>query len=380
MQISEFALERIQSLYENTVEINLSDSGVHPYELRALLSPQEIEEMCAIELGYGWTNGGEALRDAIARLYPGRACGNVIVTNGSAEANFLMVMALLNPGDELIVVVPNYLQILGWAQAAGVVTKVVPLRQENAWLPDLAEIERAITPRTRMITLCNPNNPTGALLTREQMQDVVALARKHGLYLHADEIYKGSELFTSEGPSFADLYERALVTNGLSKAMAMPGLRLGWLVGPASEIAKAWHCKDYTSITTSSMSEVIATGVLEPARRANVLARSKDILRRNLGIIARWIEADAARLSFIPPKAGGMAFVSYRMDVPSRELVERLREEKSVFPVPGSAFGLEHYLRIGIGSSAEHLEEGLRRIRSFFDERAFALRAAQRSH
>ena len=128
------------------------------------------------------------------------------------------------------------------------------------------------------------------------------------------------------------------------------------------------------------MSEFIATQVLEPARRANVLARSKDILRRNLGIIARWIEADAARLSFIPPKARGMAFVSYRMDVPSRELVERLREEKSVFPVPGSAFGLEHYLRIGIGSSAEHLEEGLRRIRSFFDERAFALRAAQRSH
>jgi aspartate/methionine/tyrosine aminotransferase len=379
MQISEFALERIQSLYENTVEINLSDSGVHPYELRALLSAGEIEEMSAIELGYGWTNGGEPLRDAIARLYPGRTRDQVIVTNGSAEANFLMVMALLQPGDELLIVVPNYLQILGWAQAAGVVTKVVPLRQENAWLPDLAEIDRAITPRTKMITLCNPNNPTGALLNRAQMQAVVELARVHGLYLHADEIYKGSELLADEGPSFADLYERALVTNGLSKAMAMPGLRLGWLVGPPAEIARAWHCKDYTSITTSTMSEFIATRVLEPARRAKVLARSKHILRHNLGIITEWIESDREQLSFIPPKAGGMAFVRYEVDVPSAALVEQLREEKSVFPVPGVAFGLEHYIRIGIGSPAEHLEQGLGRIREFLDERAFPRRAASRA-
>jgi aspartate/methionine/tyrosine aminotransferase len=375
MRIGEFLLERMQSLYENVVEINLSDSGVHPYELRALLSPQEIEELCAIELGYGWTNGSEALRDAIARLHPGRTRDNVIVTNGSAEANFLVVMALLQPGDELVVVVPNYLQILGWAQAAGVVTRVVPLRQENAWVPDVAEIERAITPRTKMITVCNPNNPTGSLLPLDGMKALVELARKHGLYLHADEIYKGSELFENEGPSMADLYEKALVSNGLSKAMAMPGLRLGWLIGPPQEIASAWHCKDYTSITTGALSEFIACRVLQPERRARVLERSKHILRQNLAIITRWIEAHRDKLSFIPPRAGGMAFVRYEMDVNSTELVEQLRQEKSVFPVPGDAFGLDHYLRIGIGSPAHHLEEGLKRISDYLEQRAFAMRA-----
>jgi aspartate/methionine/tyrosine aminotransferase len=378
MRIGEFLLERMQSLYENVVEINLSDSGVHPYELRALLSPAEIEELCSIELGYGWTNGSEALRDAIARLYPGRNRDNVVVTNGSAEANFLVVMALLQPGDELVVVVPNYLQILGWAQAAGVVTRVVPLRQENAWVPDVKEIERAITPRTKMITICNPNNPTGSLLPRSGMNELVELARKHGLYLHADEIYKGSELFEDEGPSIADLYEKAAVSNGLSKAMAMPGLRLGWLIGPPADIAAAWHCKDYTSITTGALSEFVGCRVLQPERRAKVLQRSKKILRENLQIVTHWVESNSDKLSFIPPRAGGMAFVRYEMDVNSTHLVEELRRDKSVFPVPGDAFGLDHYLRIGIGSPREHIEEGLRRISAYLEQRKFPLRAPSR--
>lgn len=378
MRVPEFLLERIQSLFENTVQVNLSDSGVHPYELRALLTPEEITQMCSIELGYGWTNGSEELRDTIARLYRGRSRENVVATNGSAEANFLIVMALLEPGDELIVVVPNYLQIVGWAQAAGVSTRIVSLRQENAWMPDLQQIERTMSKQTRMISLCNPNNPTGALLPRAQMDGLVSLARKHGIYLHADEIYKGSELYTEEGPSFADLYEKALVTNGLSKAMAMPGLRLGWLIGSKEDVAKAWHCKDYTSITTGALSEFIACRVLQPVRRAQVLARSKDILRGNLATITRWIEERSELLSFVPPRAGGMAFVRYEMAVNSTELVKMLLREKSVFPVPGDAFGLDHYVRIGIGSPGYHLEEGLRRIGELLSERSFELRTDAR--
>ena len=375
MLVPEFLLERFQSLFENTVQVNLSDSGVHPYELRDLLTQQEIEEMCAIELGYGWTNGSERLRDTIASLYMQCSRENVVATNGSAEANFLVVMALLERGDELLVVVPNYMQIAGWAQAAGVDVRIVRLRQENSWLPDLREIERAISNRTRMISICNPNNPTGALLSTEQMRELVEVARRHGIYLHADEIYKGSELFCEEGPSFADLYEKAIVTNGLSKAMAMPGLRLGWLIGPREDIARAWHCKDYTSITTGALSEFVACRVLQPARRSQVLSRSKHILRGNLAIITRWIESHGELLSFIPPRAGGMAFVRYAMGVNSTELVRMLLAEKSVFPIPGDAFGLDGYLRIGIGSPAQHLEEGLGRIAEFLSSRSWTTRS-----
>ena len=125
MKIEEFSLERIQSLYENTVEFNLSDSGVHPYSLNGLLDEGQRNALLDVELGYGWTNGAVELREAVARLYRGRTSDEVIVTNGSAEANFLMVMSLLEPGDEIVVFVPNYLQIWGWARAIGVTVKEV---------------------------------------------------------------------------------------------------------------------------------------------------------------------------------------------------------------------------------------------------------------
>ena len=135
MEITEFTLERIQSLYENTVDYNLSDSSVHPYTLAQLLNPQQVQDMLQLELGYGWTNGSKELRQSVARLYSDKSAANVIVTNGSAEANFLLVMSLLNPGDELVVLVPNYLQIWGWAKAIGVTVKEVLLQENLGWQP-----------------------------------------------------------------------------------------------------------------------------------------------------------------------------------------------------------------------------------------------------
>jgi aspartate/methionine/tyrosine aminotransferase len=368
MKIEQFVLERTQSLHENTVELNLSESGVHPYDLRTLLTPAQIEELCGLELGYGWTNGAVELRDAIAALHNGRSRENVLVTNGSAEANFVLVMSLLEPGDELIIVVPNYLQIVGWARAVGVTVRTVPLDERNGWAPDLDAIRRSITPRTRMISLCNPNNPTGAVLGEAAMRALVELAAEHDLYLHADEIYKGSDLAGEEGPSFGDLYSKAFVTNGLSKAMAMPGLRIGWLLGPAAEIEAAWHCKDYTSITTGTISEYVARHVLKPDVRRRVLDRSKHILRENLALLDTWVRGQGGSFSYVPPRAGGMAFLKYALKINSTELLERLRVEKGVFPVAGDAFGMDGYIRIGIGVPRERLAEGLRRIGEFVKE------------
>ena len=236
MEIEEFKLERIQSLYENTVELNLSDSGVHPMSLNDLLSGAEMRELQALELGYGWTNGAVSLRERIAALYEGRTADEIIVTNGSAEANFLLVMSLLNPGDEIIVFTPNYLQIWGWARALGVKAKAVGHDGDAGWQPKLAELEAAISANTRLITICHPNNPTGAVMPPEGMRELVRIAAAHDVYLHADEVYKGLELHGPEGGSFLDIYDKAIVTNGVSKALALPGLRIGWLAGPAKDV------------------------------------------------------------------------------------------------------------------------------------------------
>lgn len=365
MKIEEFSLERIQSLYENTVEFNLSDSGVHPYSLNGLLDDGQRNALLDVELGYGWTNGAVELREAVARLYRGRTSDEVIVTNGSAEANFLMVMSLLEPGDEIVVFVPNYLQIWGWARAIGVTVKEVALREELGWTPDLDDVRKAVSSRTKLMTICHPNNPTGSLLSRETMDGLVAIARQHGTYLHADEVYKGAELEGDEPPSFADLYEKAIITSGLSKAMALPGLRIGWLVGPAADIYAAWQRKDYTSITTSAISEYVARIVVEPAKRAEILQRSKTILRQNLALLTNWVERNSEFFSFVPPKAGGMAFVKYAHSMNSTELVHRLREERGIMLLPGDVYGLDGYIRIGIGAPGDHLEAGLERLSDY---------------
>jgi aspartate/methionine/tyrosine aminotransferase len=379
MKIGEFSLERIQSLYENIVPLNLSDSGVHPMSIRELLSPAEIEELMELELGYGWTNGEVSLRETIAGLYQDRGADDVIVTNGSAEANFLMVMSLLNPGDEIVVFTPNYLQILGWARAIGVDVKTVAHDANADWDADIEKLRETVSAKTRLITICNPNNPTGATLSTEAMQALVDIAREHDIYLHADEVYKGSELNADEPPSVVDLYEKAIATNGLSKAMALPGLRIGWLAGPAEEIYAAWQSKDYTSITTSTVSEYIAERVLQPELRQTVLNRSKSILRENLALLTAWVDANSDFVSLIPPKAGGMAFVRYNRDINSTKLAHTLRTDCGVFILPGDVYGIDGYFRVGIGAPKSHLEPGLQKIGEYFASAAFrdlAVRAA----
>ena len=368
MKIEEFALERIQSLYENTVELNLSDSGVHPMSLNELLCEEEMSELRSLELGYGWTNGAVSLRRTIAALYKGRGPDDVIVTNGSSEANFLMVMSLLDPGDEIVVFTPNYLQIWGWARALGVTVKTIAHKEELDWEPDLGELKSLVTPKTRLVTICHPNNPTGMVLDSNAMQELVALAADNDIYLHADEIYKGSELFGPEPPSFLDLYDKAIVTNGLSKAMALPGLRIGWLAGPARDIYAAWQRKDYTSITTSALSEYVAERVLKPGLRRKILDRSKRILRENLSLLSDWVSSNSNQFGLVPPKAGGMAFVRYSRAVNSTELVDALRNEQGVLLLPGDVYGLDGYFRVGIGGPRDRLEQGLARISAYFQK------------
>ncbi|MGI9221015.1 MAG: aminotransferase class I/II-fold pyridoxal phosphate-dependent enzyme [Woeseiaceae bacterium] len=379
MKIEEFTLERIQSLYENLVPLNLSDSGVHPMSIRDLLDDSEIDELLQLELGYGWTNGDVSLRETIASLYKDRGPDDVIVTNGSAEANFLMVMSLLNPGDEIVVFTPNYLQIFGWAQAIGVDVKTVKHNESADWQADIDALRNAVSAKTRLITICNPNNPTGATLSIDMLQALVDIARDNDAYLHADEVYKGSELDAEEGPSVADLYDKAIATNGLSKAMALPGLRIGWLVGPAEEIYSAWQSKDYTSITTSTISEYVAERVLKLDLRQKVLNRSKQILRENRALITDWVAGHSEYVSLIPPKAGGMAFVRYNRDMNSTELAHTLRNDFGVLILPGDVYGLDGYFRVGIGAPKSHLEPGLEKIGEYFASAAFhdlAIRAA----
>ena len=368
MKIETFELERVQSIWENRVEYNLTESGIHPYTLNELLSKGELEDLQSIRMGYGQTNGSIELRETIGALYPGSDIDNVLVTNGSAEANFITVWSQLEPGDELILMLPNYMQIWGLARSFDVSIKPFHLREELKWGPDLEELEQLISPQTKMIAVCNPNNPTGATLSEKEMKEIVRLARKVDAWIYADEIYRGAELDGNDTPTFWGLYDKVMVSGGLSKAYALPGLRIGWLVGPKAAIEKAWAYHDYTSIASGILSNRIATLVLKPDIREQVLGRSRKILNENLEALSDWIKKHHNLLNFIPPRAGGMAFIRYKLDINSRELATRLREEKSVFIMDGDCFGMDQYIRIGIGSEKGYMLAGLERMGEIFVE------------
>ncbi len=363
MKFPIFELERVQSIYENTVEFNLTESGFHPFTLDELLTPEQLETIHHTVLGYGQTNGSPAVRERIASLYPDLTADNILVTNGSSEANFVACHTLLEPGDEVVMMVPNYMQIWGIAEEMGAVPVAFHLREENAWEPDLDELRRVVNNKTRMITVCNPNNPTGYTLTMNEMREIAAVADRVGAWVHADEIYRGAELDGVETPSFIGLGERVLVNGGLSKAYALPGLRLGWLAGPSETISTSWAYHDYTSITAGILSHVIGEIALTPDLRSKILERNRSMLRTNLRHTLDWVESMAPHLRFTPPKAGGMAFMRYDFAINSTELADWLRTEQSVFILAGDTYGMDGFFRIGIGAETASLLAGFERVR-----------------
>jgi aspartate/methionine/tyrosine aminotransferase len=362
MKIDIFKMERMQSTWENVVEYNLSESGVHPLNLKELLTPAEIESLTEVELGYTQTNGTTGLRERIARLYPGIGLEQILTTAGSSEANFLLMWSLLEPGDEVLFELPNYMQMGGLMRAFGAKVKTFSLREDLGWQPDLDEMRRLVTPKTKLIALTNPNNPTGAVLDPEIMKGIVDLAASAGAWLVSDEVYQGAELSGGPTPSFWGRWEKTLVVNGLSKAYGLPGLRIGWIVGPEEVVKRTWPYHDYTTISPSALSDRLATLALAPGTRDRILARTRGILNANFPILETWLKDHGGLFSFRPPRAGAICFARYSLGVNSTELVERLIREKSVLVVPGDHFETDGYLRFGYGPEKGYLLRALGRI------------------
>jgi len=366
MRIPLFAMERMQSTWENLVDYNLSESGVHPMRLEELVEdPTDRSGLLAQELVYPQSNGTIELRERVAAMYPGATADHVEVTNGGSEANFVTMWHLVEPGDEVVSMVPNYGQTLGLAEAFGGALKPWPLRLSAdgaRWHVDLDDLRALVTNKTRLVILCNPNNPTGARIPAPDLDAVCAIAGKVGAWVLSDEIYRGAELDGVETPSVWNRYERVIITSGLSKAYGLPGLRIGWIVSAPKVVATTWGYHDYTTIGPGTLSDRLARIALQPAMRAKILARTRRILHANLPVIAGWLDAHADRFSYAAPEAGAIVYVRYHDAINSTALVDRLRVEKSVLIVPGDHFGMDGYLRIGFGSETRYLRDGLDRL------------------
>jgi aspartate/methionine/tyrosine aminotransferase len=366
MKVEQFAMERMQSTYENLVEFNLSESGVRPLSARELVDdPAGLEGLLDQPLVYTQSNGTIELRAAIALQYPGAGVDHIEVTNGGSEANFITTFRLIEPGDEVVMLVPNYMQTWGLARAFGATIREWRLIEDQSagrWRADLDALEHLVSSRTKLIVICTPNNPTGARLTAGDLDVIARIADKHGAWVLSDEVYRGAELDGQESASMWGRSERVIVTNGLSKAYGLPGLRIGWIAAPPSLIATLWSYHDYVTIAPGALSDRLARVALAPACRARLFERTRAILRANLPVVEGWLRTNGG-FQWIAPEAGAILYVRYGHKVNSTELVNRLRLEKSVLIVPGDHFGMDGYLRLGFGEPPDYINAGLGRVR-----------------
>jgi hypothetical protein len=194
------------------------------------------------------------------------------------------------------------------------------------------------------------------------MQRIAQRCEQTGTWLLADEVYLGAEIERPRTKSFWGMSDRVIVTSGLSKAYGIPGVRIGWLVGPPAVAAACWTQHDYITIGPNKMSDRIARSAVEPPNRERCYARTREILRHNLPIAREWIAGFDGLLSWREPQAGAIALLKYSPDVPSVDLAERVRRKQNTLIVPGAHVGLEGHLRIWLGGREEFLREGLKRI------------------
>jgi aspartate/methionine/tyrosine aminotransferase len=375
MKIDRFHMERAQCLYENEVKFNLSESGVAPLTIRELIPGKaDRETFEQLPLGYPYSTGRKSLRKNIARFYGCNDYECVTVMNGGSEANYASIWGIVGPSDRVAFMVPNYLQGWGVARAYGRQTdgyKLVMKREQGEWKwsLDVDSLRKAVKKNTKLIVVTNPNNPTGYVLSEEEMQIIIDEARRVGAWILSDEIYRGAEVGGGPmTPTFFGRYDKVLVTAGLSKAFGLPGLRIGWVVSKPSMIQHLCSYHDYLTLTPSAVSDYLANLVMQPKRREEVLKRTRAIIDHNLPVLEKWIAKHADIFEYERPAAGAIAMLKYRLPISPVALFNRIREEKSVLITPGPHFGIGNYLRIGYGYDLGKLRRGLREIDPILQE------------
>jgi len=347
--------------------------GRPDFDTPAHIKQAAKEALDAGMVHYSSNYGLPELREAIAAKLeqdnglaydPG---SEIVVTVGANEAVLMAMAATLNPGDEVIIPDPAWLHYFYCARLGGGVPVAVPLREEMEFKLDPDDVARAITPRTRMLVVTTPHNPTGSVLDKEMLQALADIAEKHDLLVLSDEIYEKIIYDGVKHISFATLpgmRERTLMVNGFSKAYAMDGWRLGYVAAPRELIAVLIRVHQYTTVCATTF---IQKGALAAYRGPQdcVVEMVAEFARRRQYLMPALNEIKG--ISCVRPRGAFYAFPSIKATgKSSAEIADFLLEEAKVALVPGSAFGQygEGYLRIAYSNSLENIQEAMQRIKT----------------
>ena len=328
------------------------------------------------EMSLDWSNesfqGMTALRENVlarSNLTESCAVDDVLITAGTAEANFLAITQLVQPGDEFILETPGWPQAAVLGKAIGANLKLLHRDEARGWRFDMGQLEALVTERTRLIFLCNPNNPTGQVMCEEELLSVVYLAERVGAYVLCDEVYAGLEWKGGRVPGIAGLYERGISTGSVSKALGLQGLRTGWLVCRDPRVVRdAVVLRENSSEIMNVLGEAIAEVALRPERYAEALEKARTEGRKNLETLDAFVTA-RADLSWQRPAAGLIGLCRLHTPVDGETLArELLRPPYRTFLIPGSAYDLPQHIRLGVGGGETvRLELGLKRLAALLD-------------
>lgn len=373
MNIERFELERWMTTWELDVDFDIAESGILPLSLSELyeligdeLSSDLQSKILKTPLGYSEARGTLELRSILADTYERATAEDILVTTGAIEANFLLFNSLLEAGDHVVAVSPAYQQLHSVPRAIGCDLDLWSVQTEGGFAYDLNRLEALVRDDTKLIVINTPHNPTGAMLDESQLRDVIAIADRAGAWILSDEAYRWLEHDGGEKlpPPLHDMTDRAVSVGTMSKPFGLPGLRIGWLVANEGIARKAWGMRDYTSLSPAKLSDIIAQSVI--ANRERILPRNAAIIAENMAFARQWFKDNADLATWTEPRAGLLAMMKYNLPVDSTTIADALARDVRVMLAPGSSFGLEGYLRVGVGQRPDLFAEGLRRTATYF--------------
>ena len=372
MNIKPFAVEEWMNEYETGARYTIAETCVDSVSLDELFAltgeskDKFLSKFCATRLTYGDIWGSNALREGVCRLYRTVRPDEVVLTHGAAGANHHVFCSLISAGDRVVSIMPTYQQLYSIPEAIGADVAIMHLKQGNHYLPDLDELKALVAPGTKMVCINNPNNPTGALMSRELLEQIIEIARGVDAYVLCDEVYR--HLTQADGwcESVADLYEKGISVSSMSKVFSLAGIRMGWIATHDKAAVKAFLShRDYNLISCGMFDDAVASLALRHSDE--MIRRNQAIVRENLAILDEWMQAHP-HFYYTKPQAGTTALVYYDFDIPSYEFCERLYHGTGSFVTPGDCFEQPHSMRIGYACDAQTLKDGLAALADFSDK------------
>ena len=369
MKIKPFAVEEWMNAYETGARYNIAETCVDSVSMDALFAlcgedrDAFWKDFSARRLTYGDIEGAPAFREGVCRLYRTLKPEELVTTHGASGANHHIFYSLVEPGDRVITIMPSYQQLTSIPESYGADLKILQLTPENGYLPDLEQLRALAVPGTKLICVNNPNNPTGALMSKELLLEIVEIARAAGAWVLCDEVYRHLTQDDVWSDSIVDLYEKGISVGSMSKVFSLAGLRLGWIATHDETVRKAvLSHRDYNHISCGMFDEALAAVALRNCDR--LLERNRGIVRRNLAILDAWVQSEP-RISYHKPQAGTTALVFYDYALPSFDFCARMYRETGAFVTPGDCFEQPKSMRIGYASDTQTLRDGLAAVSAF---------------